>query len=177
MPTPGLTREFLRAPAIHEGCQTGRSGCGRPSSDGSSRRASCTPSTRPAAYGIRGMTEQLALQLNEKPPRLKRAGALRSFHVRSHQPAAEALAGEERAAKQEEVILGYFRTFAGVSATADAIGGRWTPSEVHAMFPAWPLTSIRRALSNLTARGLLRHYPADRRPGPRGAKESTWGMA
>jgi hypothetical protein len=54
---------------------------------------------------------------------------------------------------------------------------RWTPSELHMVFPQWPITSVRRALTNLTTRGLLTHHTADRRPGPFGAKESTWSLA
>jgi hypothetical protein len=45
------------------------------------------------------------------------------------------------------------------------------------VFPQWPITSVRRALTNLTNRGLLIHHKADRRPGPFGAKESTWSLA
>jgi hypothetical protein len=124
------------------------------------------------------MTEQLDLILEPPdPPRQERTQALRSHHVRSHQTAEEALAGEARARAQEASILGYFQAFAGTAACEGATPGRWTPSEVHAVFPQWPVTSIRRALTNLTSAGRLVHYPADRRPGPRGARESTWGLA
>lgn len=111
--------------------------------------------------------EQLALELVD-PPKRGRAGALRSFKARSHVPVAEALAGEAAAARQEDLILDWFRRFPT---------SRVTPSELGRSFPSWPITSIRRALTNLTDAGELRHDPKDRRPGPYGAKESTWGLA
>jgi hypothetical protein len=113
--------------------------------------------------------EQLGLDLAPDPPKRRRAVARSSFHVRSHVTTEEAAAGEERAATQEAQVLDHFR--------ASSPGRRWTPSEMAFYFPAWPITSIRRALTNLTARGWLVHFPADRRPGPHGARESTWGLA
>jgi hypothetical protein len=127
------------------------------------------------------MTQQLALQLDDAPA--PRPGRPRSHHVRSHQTVEEAAMGEERAQRQEAAVLNLMRAFRNVAQATRAAPGRWTPSEVAAMFPAWPITSIRRALTNLsTARPgqpdpPLVHYPADRRPGPHGAKESTWGLA
>jgi hypothetical protein len=109
---------------------------------------------------------QLPLDLAaEMPPAPARTR--RSFHVRSHVTAEEAQAGEARARTQEAVILGWFRLERA----------RLTPSEVHSICREWPLTSIRRALTNLTTAGLLTHHPGDRRPGPFGAKESTWSIA
>jgi hypothetical protein len=124
------------------------------------------------------MTAQLDLGLDREesapaappPPR-------RSYHVRSHQTIEETVAGEERARAQEASILGLFQAFASTAAVEGATPGRYTPSEVHAMFPNWPITSIRRALTNLTKAGRLHHFKGDRRPGPRGARESTWGLA
>lgn len=86
----------------------------------------------------------------------------------------EALAGEARAQRQEAVLLEWFR-----AGDLLAAGLRWTPSEIHnrPAFRTWPLTSVRRALTNLTARGYLVHHKADRRQGPRGARESTWSLA
>jgi hypothetical protein len=124
------------------------------------------------------VTAQLDLLLDPPdPPMQRRTAALTSHHVRAHETAEEALAGDERARAQEASILGYFQAFAATAAVDGATPGRFTPSEVHAMFPAWPITSIRRAITNLTRAGHLRHFPADRRPGPRGAREGTWGLA
>jgi hypothetical protein len=113
-----------------------------------------------------GAVKQLALALSD-PPRRARTAALRSAHFRSHIEPEEALTRDEKAHRQEDVILQFFQTYHVA---------RVTPSELHAHFREWPLTSIRRALS-MTAAGLLTHYATDRRPGPYGAKESTWGLA
>lgn len=94
----------------------------------------------------------------------------RSYHVRSHQTAAEVQAGEANANRQEDTVLGWFKTHPAVRVTPSEFW-RW---EVVAK---WPLTSVRRALSNLTRQGWLVHYRADRRPGLYGANESTWGLA
>jgi len=89
----------------------------------------------------------------------------RSFHVRSHVTVQEALEGERRAQSQDEAVLAWMR----------AHPGRWMPCEVHAgLGTAAPLTSIRRALTDLTKAGRLQHWPADRRPGVFGALNSTW---
>lgn len=115
---------------------------------------------------------QLALSFDVAPPRARRTAALRHFKPRDESP-DEALAGEARARGQEVAILWHFRTQ----------GRRLTPSDVHEAFPRWPLQSVRRALTNLsTAREgqeqpPLRKHPEDRRPGPRGARECTWGLA
>lgn len=104
---------------------------------------------------------------------LRTPRTLSSYHVSS--PATtlpEALAGEKRARSQEAAI---FRLFYGLD------GEHLTPSEVankvnRGRERPWPLTSIRRALTNMTKRGLLVHHPYDRRPGPYVALESTWSL-
>lgn len=110
---------------------------------------------------------QLGLQLEEVPQR-RRAGVLRSLHLQG-QPVgvAEALERDKKAGRQEALILELFRTLAPK---------RLTPSEAARAFPMWPLTSVRRAISNLAHRGALEHHAKDRRPGPFGAKESTWSL-
>ena len=63
-------------------------------------------------------------------------------------------------------------------------GSRLTPSQVQAILAGdghrLLLTSVRRSLTNLSTCGRyappLEHHPTDRRPGPYGAKESTWGL-
>jgi DNA-binding GntR family transcriptional regulator len=117
---------------------------------------------------------QLPLDLAaEMPPAPARPQ--RSFHVRSHVTAEEAQAGEARARTQEAQVLEWLRRF--TRSQRFATGSRWTPSEIARAFSSWPLTSVRRALTNLTTAGLLTHWPGDRRPGPFGAKESTWSIA
>jgi hypothetical protein len=110
------------------------------------------------------MKQQLGLQL-EPAPTARRTSVLRSFHARAHVPVAEALAGEANAQTQEDQVLAWMK----------AHPGRHTPPEVLAgLGTKAPLTSIRRCLSDLTAAFELRHWPADRRPGIYGAKNSTW---
>jgi hypothetical protein len=114
---------------------------------------------------------QLGLDLRPPdPPRRRRAGALRSFHVRSHMTVGEATGAETRAAGQEEEITDWF--------CRQPAGARFTPSEVWRAFQRWPLTSVRRALTNLAHPDvrILVHHEADRRLGLYGKKESTWSL-
>jgi hypothetical protein len=109
--------------------------------------------------------DQLSLTFNA--PQKAKTAVLRSFHARSHVTVPEALAGEKRAKRQEDAILEFFRL---------RPCERFTPSEVSERFPDWPLTSTRRAMTNLSKAGYLTHYKADRKPGPFGAAESSWGI-
>lgn len=122
---------------------------------------------------------QLGLDFDAPSPRRRRTAALESFHVRSHILPEEALVGERRAQRQDALILAVFRA---------RPGQHLTPWEVFAILAeericngrkgAAPLiTSVRRGITNLTARELLIHHDKDRRPGPCGAKESTWSLA
>lgn len=115
--------------------------------------------------------------LFDTPPPSAPADPLGSFHVRSLTTLAEALEGDRKAKRQEVRVLALFQA---------RPGQRLTPSEVHAILQdeghRLLLTSVRRALTNLCdARRYdpppLVHYPKDRRPGPFGSKESTWGLA
>jgi hypothetical protein len=101
-----------------------------------------------------------------KPPK--------AYFVRSHQSPAEVAEGERRANLQEAAILDFFRALGR--------GRRMTPSDVYAAIGRyegpnrWPLTSIRRAMTCLTRRGLLLHWPGERRLGPMGRNESCWSL-
>jgi hypothetical protein len=110
------------------------------------------------------VSRQLGLDL--EAPRVPTA--LSSFYIRSEMPLAEALDGQKRAATQETVLLAWLQA---------QPGKRFAPSEVHTGFPHWPLTSCRRALTNLAKRGDLIHHEKDRREGPFGSPESTWSAA
>ncbi len=95
----------------------------------------------------------------------------RSFHVRSHVRVEEAEAGEVRAQDQEAHVLTWMRSHEG----------RWTPWEVAEGLGSTPprrplpITSVRRALTNLTKQGFLRHHPEERRvSGPYDSVSSTW---
>lgn len=106
-----------------------------------------------------------------QPPR-RRTAALSSFHARNETP-AEALEGEERARAQQDEILSLMRAIDPA---------RWTPSELQVAFPHFQLTSIRRALTNLSTETEeqpnppLRKHPEDRRPSPRGGRECCWSL-
>jgi hypothetical protein len=119
-----------------------------------------------------GLTEQLPLDLTGATSAPTPEPT--SFHIRSHTSVAEAEAGEKQAKNQERAILEWFRM-----QDACAPGVRFRPSQVHAHFGQWPITSIRRALSNLTYANpaKLTHWPGDRGEGPLGAKESTWSLS
>lgn len=107
---------------------------------------------------------QMLLEL-DPAPKAKRTSALRAFHSNASTGVQEALRGEEKAQTQNESVLAWMR----------AHRGRHTPAAVwEGLGQPCPLTSIRRGLSDMTKRGLLRHWPGDRRPGLYGAANSTW---
>lgn len=118
------------------------------------------------------MSSQLGL-FDIQAPKAPRTAALRFFHARDESP-SEALEGERRAKGQEAEVLALFRSLPP--------GTRLTPSDLNAAFPRWPLQSARRALTNLATprpyqgAPLLRKHPEERRLGPRGARECTWGL-
>jgi len=71
---------------------------------------------------------------------------------------------EVKAQKQDNEILAYFQSTPGI---------HYTPPEVHFIFPNAPLTSIRRAITNLTRKGLL--VKSERKKqGSYGRNNHTW---
>jgi hypothetical protein len=120
--------------------------------------------------------QQLGLALDpDEPPRAPRAGVLRHAHLQG-QPltVGEALFLERKAARQDALVLAVFQALPGEPLTPTGVLLEIIEREPP---PAPLLTSIRRSLTNLTRRGLLVHDKRDRRPGPRGARESTWRLA
>jgi len=110
---------------------------------------------------------QLALSFDQPPPRAPRTAALRSF-VPTGQTPAEALAGEARAASQEERVAAWIAARAPI---------RFTPYDV-AEALSLCLNSARRAMTKLAGRGVLVHHRRDRRPaGPHGQKSSVWSAS
>lgn len=115
------------------------------------------------------MSQQLGLGFDA--PEAPRTAALRHHHVRAHETVEEAQAGEHRAQRQEDVVLEWFR--------AQPAGSRHAPTDVWAALERrlrWPLTSARRAITNLTTAGLLVHHEADKRPGLYGSSQGTWSL-
>jgi hypothetical protein len=94
-----------------------------------------------------------------------------SFHVRQPITAAEQEAGEVKAKSQETQVLEFFQARPGEHVTPfDVWRAVGKPKD-------WPLTSVRRAMTNLTGRGLLVFHAADLRPGDLGATNHTWSLA
>lgn len=116
------------------------------------------------------MTEQLNLGLDDVPA-IPRSGVLRRFHAKASTCLQDALDGERRAERQEEILMRWWGSVGSQE--------RFTPSEVHTHVSGgcWPLTSTRRAITNLTKAGLLVHHPQIRRVGPFGVNESTWSLS
>lgn len=70
-----------------------------------------------------------------------------AYHVTVPLPRVEREARGRRAAHQDELVLEYFRAHPGEA---------FSPEQVHAaVLPNAPLTSVRRAITNLTGRALL----------------------
>lgn len=108
------------------------------------------------------------------PPQPRKA---RSFHTRvpipgpASEAAQEIKRGEGKARQQEEAILAFYR----------ANPGAWSPSYVWLQttydepYLGWPITSVRRGITNLTKRGFLR-MKKDRVLGQWGAMEHLWEL-
>jgi len=94
------------------------------------------------------------------------------FHQRNQMPEADVARGKRQAANQETIIRRYFEDHPEV---------RLTPPEVlERLFSALggcPLTSVRRALTDLTEQGVLTKHTDDQKPGPYGMRNCTWGLA
>jgi Fe2+ or Zn2+ uptake regulation protein len=97
-----------------------------------------------------------------------------SYHISS--PATslqEALAGEKRARGQEALVLALFQALDGEHLTPSEVCNKINQGRIKPIL----LWSVRRAITNLTTRGLLVHHKHDRRPGPYTSLQSTWGLA
>ena len=93
---------------------------------------------------------------------------MNSYHNTNelHGPALAKAEGKAR--PQEEIILAYFRECYKAGPT------NRTPWEVCSYFnDRYPITSIRRAITNLTNAGMLKKADIQRR-GRYAAKESAW---
>jgi hypothetical protein len=89
-----------------------------------------------------------------------------SYHTRNYTPQHELLTGEAMAEKQEAAILDFFMANQGV---------RFTPFEVkEAVNGMWEITSVRRAITNLTTGKKLIKDEFNRKPGAKGKSNCTW---
>lgn len=80
--------------------------------------------------------------------------------------ASEIASGERKAREQESAVLAFYR----------ANPGAWGPSQVYRrMGCRWPITSVRRAITNLTTSGHLR-ITMSRSMGMFGRMEHLWTL-
>ena len=83
----------------------------------------------------------------------------------THESGAKLKSYETQAASQEDLILSHFKSSPGMM---------YTPSEIQTLIlPNSPVTSVRRAMSNLTKKGLLRKT-SHKIEGPYGHPEHLW---
>lgn len=83
---------------------------------------------------------------------------------------------QQTALKQEDAVLALFRLY-----TQHIPGYSRSPSEVHSVLEfmyknGWLLTSIRRAMTDLTEQGLLERTP-HKVKGPHGRSQYRWRLA
>lgn len=91
----------------------------------------------------------------------------RSFHNTIHLPGEELRIADKACRHQEEVVIKCFK---------QSIHALLTPPEVHLMAgQQWPLTSIRRAITNLTKAGKL-EKTAVQRKGIYGTLNNCWKL-
>ena len=90
----------------------------------------------------------------------------RSFHNTIEARGADLKHLDARAQTQEQTILNFFRQH---------VGRMFTPSEIHQRLysPSTPLTSVRRAITNLTEAGHITKTDV-RTLGPYGVNEHCW---
>jgi hypothetical protein len=88
---------------------------------------------------------------------------LRSYHNTTEVHGEQLRLFENRCGEQEQAVLAFF-----------AAGGEWSPSQVwQRVLPFAPLTSVRRAITNLTRSGRL-VKTSQQRTGPYGRPECIW---
>ena len=93
-----------------------------------------------------------------------------TYHLRNDIPLVEYEAGVERARTQEEYILSFFRSHSGERFTPFQVWQRLFTERV-------PITSIRRAITDLTTEGKLIKHEEDQRREMYGAVNCTWSFA
>ena len=89
-----------------------------------------------------------------------------SYHNTTHSTGPDLIRYEAKAISQEDLIMNWF----------EAVGGRRTPSEIQSrLLPLAPITSVRRALTNLTNASKL-VKTTEQRQGPFGRPEYCWRL-
>lgn len=105
--------------------------------------------------------------MSAQPSLFDRPGA----YINTTRSRGDELARYERAARtQEDRILAFYRS--------RPLAACYAPSQIHELvLPRAPITSVRRAMTKLTDRGLLCHLLYARRIGPYGRPEHFWELA
>jgi hypothetical protein len=93
--------------------------------------------------------------------------SLQSYHDSGAAATTSLPTYESQARHQDEAILAHFR-----SQSPDYLA---SPSQIWEQFPDWPLTSVRRAMTNLTNRGELERT-GGRVLGIYGRPEGLWRL-
>lgn len=88
------------------------------------------------------------------------------FYNTNHEIKERAEASQKQAEDQQFIILTFFRCHTD----------NFSPCDLVEFFPMWPLTSIRRAITNLTAEGLL-VKTHEMKIGMYGKQVHTWRLA
>jgi len=91
---------------------------------------------------------------------------LHSYHDSGVCSTAQLPTFTRQARRQDDDILAFFRAYPGQG---------FSPSQVWGHFQQWPLTSVRRAITNLTARDALEKLEG-RVPGLWGKPEGLWTL-
>lgn len=99
---------------------------------------------------------------------------MNSYHNTTNLTGPALAQAEGQARTQEEQILEYFRNCYRANEGRKSTSMR-SPSQVWKFFgQGWPITSVRRAITNLTNAGKLEQVPGETRAGEYGRPEGCW---
>ena len=91
-----------------------------------------------------------------------------AYHIRNRVTIEELRAGRKKAERQDDIILKFFEAHPNQGHTPFAI---W-----NALGQPWPITSVRRALTNLTNAGRLRKDSEHQRLEIYGVRNCVWRL-
>lgn len=128
----------------------------------------CTESTgsKCRAKYHRSVYEAGQRALGKTLPEIAEQQGAPSFHNTIRLTGEALTTAERKAENQEDEILIFFQSHTGM----------YTPAEVAEHFPMWPITSVRRSITNLTTRGELVKTHVKRK-GAYGMETHCWCVA
>lgn len=91
------------------------------------------------------------------------------YHVRNRVPIQDLRKGKRQAARQEDIVLQFFERHPNEGFTPFALQS--------AMGTNWPITSVRRALTDLTNEGKLEKHVEQQRIEVYGVRNCVWRLA